>query len=222
MLLCLEGVVPQVSLSALRKLLADAPFVSGAFTAAPEAIKIKHNLQLPAANPLAIEAGKIVVAACAENEPFQAATLPATSTSPRFCRYETGMHYGAHHDVPIMGGVNRLRGDIAVTISLVMASSYEGGELVIDTEGAAHRWKGDAGDCVIYPANTRHRVEAVREGTRSVAIFWIQSLVRDPQKRRILFELWSSSRSLAERGAHPEVDRLRRLHGNLIRMWAEP
>jgi PKHD-type hydroxylase len=222
MLVCLEGVIPETSLVALRELLTGAPFASGAATAAPEATRIKHNLQLPAAHPHAIEAAQIVVAACAESEAFQAATLPAASTSPRFCRYETGMHYGAHHDSPIMGGANRFRSDIAVTFSLVAADAYDGGELVIDTEGAPRLWKGEAGDCVIYPANTRHRVEPVRKGARAVAICWIQSLVRDPAKRRILFELWSCSRSLHASATRSEEDRIRRSHGDLLRMWAEP
>jgi PKHD-type hydroxylase len=105
---------------------------------------------------------------------------------------------------------------------LVAADTYEGGELVIDTEGAPESWKGDAGDCVIYPADTRHRVEPVRRGVRAVAICWIQSLVRDPAKRQILFELWSCSRSLQASDTRVEGDRIRRSHDDLVRLWAEP
>ena len=74
-----------------------------------------------------------------------------------------------------MGSTPLLRCDIAVTVSLSERSSYEGGELVIDVAGVPQRWKGDAGDCILYPADTLHRVEAVTKGERVVAVFWIQS-----------------------------------------------
>jgi PKHD-type hydroxylase len=223
MLVSLQAVIPETEVRALRGLLASAPFGSGVATAAPEAASIKNNLQLPVTHPIAVEAATKIVAACGAHEAFQAAVLPAASTSPRFCRYDAGMGYGAHHDVPVMGaGANRMRSDIAVTVSLSAADDYEGGELVIDTAGAAHAWKGNAGDCVIYPANTRHRVDPVTRGSRSVAILWVQSLVRDPAERRILFDLWTSCASLERGSDHAEVVRLRRCYDDLLRMWAEP
>jgi PKHD-type hydroxylase len=222
MLSRLDGLLSPAQAAALCDALALAPFVSGEATAAPEAAKIKHNLQLPATHPAAIQAARAIITACSQDAAFQAATLPVASTTPRFCRYDVGMGYGDHHDNPIMGGINRIRSDIAVTISLVGAEAYDGGELVIDSERAAYRWKGSAGDAIAYPASTRHRVDPVQRGSRWVAIFWIQSLVRDPAQRRILFDLWSAADSLA-RGVAPEQARsIAHARHSLLGMWAEP
>src|SRR5262249_14657130 len=152
----------------LSATLVSAPFVSGSRSAAPHAALIKNNLQLPADHALAIRGARTLLGVLMSNPAFQAATLPATMTVPRFCRYDVGMGYGDHHDSPMMNP--RVRTDIAVTVSLTEADSYGGGELVIDTDGAAWSWKGGAGDCVIYPGSTRHRVEPVVRGVRLVAI----------------------------------------------------
>ena len=73
----------------------------------------------------------------------------------------------------------QMRCDLAVTVWLVDASTYDGGELLIDTDGVGQPWKGAAGDCLIYPADTLHRVAPVTRGVREVAVFWIQTVVRD-------------------------------------------
>jgi PKHD-type hydroxylase len=142
------------------------------------------------------------------------------------------MTYGEHIDGALMGEPPDLvRCDVAVTICLNDGSSYEGGDLVIDAAGMPRSWKGNAGDCLLYPADTLHRVEPVTRGVREVAVIWIQSLVRDPARRRILFDLRAVLEEL-DRGSQspapapapavsgPHVETLRRSYFNLIRMWA--
>jgi len=224
MLLQLDSIVSEQAIAHLRATLASAPFVSGSRTAAPQAVRIKNNLQLPADHDVAVHGARVLLGILTSHAAFQAATLPAAMTVPRFCRYEVGMGYGDHHDSPVMNGARRVRTDIAVTISLTPKEAYGGGELVIDTDGAAWPWKGGAGDCILYPADTRHRVEPVSRGVRLVAILWIQSLVRDPDKRRVLYEMTTAIDSLSQRSqaAKHEVEHLRNCHNHLVRMWAQP
>jgi PKHD-type hydroxylase len=80
-----------------------------------------------------------------------------------------------------------------------------------------------AGDAVVYPASTLHRVAPVRSGTRLAAITWIRSVVRDAAQRELLAELELAMTSLESRApdARSEIDLLRKTHHNLIRMWAD-
>jgi PKHD-type hydroxylase len=220
----IERIVPPQELKTLTAALAGATFVSGTATATTSAKRVKNNLQLPSEEFIARRGARTVLGLLEASAPFQAATLPVAITPPRFCRYERGMGYGDHRDLPVMAGKRPIRTDIAVTISLTSLGAYQGGDLVIESDGAAQRWKGDAGDCVVYPANTWHRVETVTDGVRLVAILWIQSAVRDPYKRRILFEMASELSSLARKcpEGSEEVRRLSECHQNLVRLWAEP
>jgi PKHD-type hydroxylase len=223
-ILHIERIVPPHELKVLTAALSSASFVSGTATATTSAKRVKNNLQLPSEEFIARRGARTVLGLLEASAPFQAATLPVAITPPRFCRYERGMGYGDHRDLPVMAGKRPIRTDIALTISLTSAGTYQGGDLVIESDGAAQRWKGDAGDCVVYPANTWHRVETVTDGVRLVAIAWIQSAVRDPYKRRILFEMASELSALSRKcpQASEEIRRLSECHQNLVRLWAEP
>jgi PKHD-type hydroxylase len=223
MLLPIDKVLSDAEVESIQLAIANGSFQAGSSTAVGSAARVKNNLQLSGQSEAAVKANKILVAALRAHNAFQSATYIAAMTVPTFCRYEPGMNYGDHIDSPIMGGAPMLRTDISVTVSLTDAASYDGGELVIDVAGVPQRWKGNAGDCLLYPSDTLHRVESVTRGTRTVAIFWIQSLVRDPGERRILYDL---SRVLDHVGraspaeAHTEL--LRRSYMNLLRRWADP
>jgi PKHD-type hydroxylase len=222
-IVAIQKLVPQNELTALTAELARASFVSGKATATASAKRIKNNLQLPPDSDVARRGVRTLRALLEASAPFQAATLAIAATTPRFCRYDAGMGYGDHRDMPIMAAAQPIRTDLAVTISLSGADTYEGGDLVIESDGAAQRWKGGAGDCIVYPANTRHRVEPVTRGARLVAIMWIQSAVRDPSKRRILFEMQTELHALSRKcpEASEEISRLKDCHQNLVRLWAE-
>lgn len=222
MLLSIQNLVPPEELAGIRSALATGRFEPGVGSAVGSAARVKHNLQLPVQSEAAVKANRILLPLLRASRPFQSATYMAAMMAPAFCRYEAGMHYGDHIDSPIMGTSPMLRTDISVTICLADAADYDGGELVIDVAGAAQRWKGKAGDAVLYPSDTLHRVEPVTRGMRLVAIFWIQSLVRDWSKRRILFDL-AQTIDEVDRATPPlaHAETLRRSHMNLLRLWAE-
>ncbi len=193
----LPGVVPPDVLGQLRARVAAGPLVSGKRTAVGRAAAIKNNLVLTPDSASAAGAVELLAGALSANVAFQVATWPEAMLPPMFCRYEVGMGYGDHVDAAIMGdGPSQMRCDVSMTVCLNDASEYDGGELVMDTAGVAHGWKGNAGDVVVYPSDTLHRVAPVTRGVRDVAISWIQSMVRQPERRRILFDLRSAARFL--------------------------
>jgi PKHD-type hydroxylase len=218
----IAGAVPPDVVAQIRARMEKGPLVSGKITAVGRAQAIKDNLILPPASQPAGEAVELLVGALKTNPAFQAATWPEAMLRPMFCRYGVGMTYGDHVDSAIMGDANeQVRCDIAMTVALSDAAEYEGGELVIDAAGAPTRWRGKAGDVIVYPAGTLHRVTQVTSGARDVAISWIQSMVRDPECRRILFDLKSALDAFDALPTPPaEAEAIRRSYFNLIRMWA--
>jgi PKHD-type hydroxylase len=217
----IEGALSPDVLSQIRAALAGGTFVAGSQTAVGGAALRKNNLQLAPDSPPAVKAAELLVGSLQDNAAFQSATWADAMMTPLFARYEPGMTYGDHIDGALMGEPPMmLRCDVAVTVCISDASAYEGGELVIDAAGVARAWKGKAGDAIIYPADTLHRVTPVTRGVRDVAIFWIQSLVRDAGRRRILYDL-KSALDVLDRSPEPppHVEALRRSYFNLIRMW---
>jgi PKHD-type hydroxylase len=221
MVLEIPNVVDRETVDRLLTMIAGGSFVSGSRTAAGAAARVKNNEQLDVHSETAQQAGTLLIATLRANPVFEAATLPARIVAPRFSRCGPGMGYGDHLDAPLMSDLPPIRTDIAVTVFLADAANYDGGELTIHTDYGPHRFTGGAGHCVVYPADMLHRVEVVTRGERIVSFFWIQSLVRDPERRRILFDLADAVECL-DGAAHPRIDveRLRRCHANLIRMWA--
>lgn len=217
----IEAAVSAGVLARIREAIAGGSFIAGRETAVGGAARLKHNLQLAPDSTAAAKAAELLVGALQGNAAFQAATWADAMMTPLFARYEPGMSYGNHIDGALMGEAPMLlRCDIAVTVALADGSTYEGGELVIDAAGVSSAWKGKAGDAIVYPADTLHRVSPVTRGVREVAVFWIQSLVRDAGRRRILYDLKSALDVLdVSPQPPPHVDALRRSYFNLIRMW---
>jgi PKHD-type hydroxylase len=206
----------------IRARMERGPLVSGKITAIGRAQAIKNNLILSPDSQSSAEAVELLVGALKANPAFQAAAWPEAMLRPMFCRYGVGGQYGDHVDGAIMGDANeQVRCDIAMTVCLSDAAEYEGGELVIDAAGAPTHWRGKAGDVIVYPAGTLHRVTEVTSGARDVAISWIQSMVRDGDCRRILFDLKSALDAFDALPRPPaEAEAIRRSYFNLIRMWA--
>ena len=218
----IAGVVPPEVVAQIRARMEKGPLVSGKITAVGRAQAIKDNLILSPDSSRAGEAVELLVGALKASQAFQAAAWPEAMLRPMFCRYGVGMKYGDHVDAAMMGdAAEQVRCDIAMTVCLSDAAEYEGGELVIDAAGAPTRWRGKAGDVIVYPAGTLHRVTAVTSGARDVAISWIQSMVRDADCRRILFDLKSALDAFDALPTPPaEAEAIRRSYFNLIRMWA--
>ena len=79
-----------------------------------------------------------------------------------------------------------------------------------------------AGDLLLYPSSSLHRVHPVTRGVRMASFFWVQSLVRDVARRQMLFELDQNIQALREQVGDVEaVLGLTGQYHNLVRMWSE-
>lgn len=224
MLLHVPDILDREQLHRMRVALDAAEWTDGRETVGTQGAQVKRNRQLPDASPLRRQLGEALLAALAGNPLFHAATLPRRILPPRFNRYEGGGEYGMHVDGSVMAlpDGEQLRSDISCTLFLSEPEDYDGGELIISDTYGEHAVKLPAGDAIIYPASSLHRVQPVTRGARVAAFFWVQSLVRDDGCRRLLFELDASIQRLVATGAdRAAVLQLTGTYHNLLRRWAE-
>ena len=223
MIVTLPDLLDEATLASVRQALVAAPWQDGKGSAHGKAREVKNNLVVPLEHPASNAAGRLLLERLSLHEGFRAAALPKVIMPFKFCRYDAGMGYGDHLDLPLMGtAAGGIRTDISATVFLSESADYEGGDLVFESDYGSQRVRGQAGQAVLYPASTLHRVEPVRRGTRVVAITWIQSLVRDAAKRKIVFDLAQVATSLDAPGDKEEHARtIRQSQFNLLRMWAE-
>jgi PKHD-type hydroxylase len=222
MILVVENVLSREELARVRSSLTGARFVDGRASAGALAQEQKHVLQLDRAGDSQREAGELIARCLLRHPKVQAAALPKSIRHPSINRYEPGMYYGPHLDAPIMSGAVFTRTDLSVTVFLSEADDYTGGELVIDAQPTPVTLKAGAGDAVLYPSGSVHRVTPVQSGVRLVAVTWLQSLVRSAEQRRLLFELGEAIIVLeAQSPDHDVLRRLRATRDNLLRMWVE-
>lgn len=221
---CIADVLTSAQLQEIRTLLADQPFQSGSRTAGWAASPVKNNLQLAPQAQHYETLQQLIVTALAGNEVFALAAMPKSLRPIVFSRYTSGMDYGNHVDNALMGEEpRRIRSDLSFTLFLSAPNEYEGGELTIEDTQGTHAHKLDAGSLVLYASDTLHRVDTVTSGVREVAVGWIQSLVRDPRQRQILFDLEVVRRQLFQaQGKTAQFDALSKSVSNLWRLWAEP
>lgn len=225
MLLHIPELLSLEQLGECRAALAAAEWVDGRVTAGHHSERVKRNRQLAERHPVARRLGEMIVAALDGSALFLSAALPRKIVPPLFNRYEGGETYGDHVDGAVRtvpGSPLRVRTDLSATVFLSAPEDYDGGELVIDDTYGAHRVKLPAGSMILYPGSSLHRVEPVTRGTRLAAFFWIESMVRDDGRRRLLFDLDRSVQEIA--GAMPEspaVARLYSVYHNLLRQWAD-
>jgi len=211
-------------LNAARAHLEDVPWDDGRMTAGYVSHKAKANLQLPEDHEAARGVREIILAALDRNGLFRSAALPRHIFPPLINRYEAGMTYGDHVDNAIRQtrAGQRIRTDVSATVFLSRPEEYDGGELVIRDTFGSHSVKMAAGDMVLYPATSLHRVAPVTRGVRIAAFFWVQSLVKDDTDRSILFDLDRTVVELAQTAPdNPAILKLTACYHNLIRRWAE-
>jgi PKHD-type hydroxylase len=225
MIVRVPAVLSAEQLAAARALLADAPWTDGRVTAGHQSARVKENLQLPEDCDASRKLRDIALSALERNPLFMAAALPARIFPPLFNRYEPGMNFGAHIDNAIRqvtGTAHRIRTDISATLCLSAPEDYDGGELIVEDAYGAHAAKLAAGDMILYPATSLHRVTPVTRGARIAAFFWVQSMVKDDGQRRILFDLDRSIAELTQAAPeNPALVRLTACYHNLVRQWAE-
>ncbi len=225
MLLHIPRVLTDAQVANCREIMEAAKWVDGRETSGHLAARVKQNLQVDEATPEAREMGNIVVTALERTPLFMAAALPLKVFPPLFNRYEPGMAFGAHVDNAIReltSSPQRVRTDLSATLFLSRPEEYDGGELVIDDTYGAHSVKLPAGDLILYPATSLHRVQPVTRGARLASIFWVQSMVRDDGERSLLFDLdMAISRVSEAQPDNPGVVALTSCYHNLLRRWAD-
>ena len=215
MLLHVPNVLRPDELAHLQQALATADWTDGRETVGVQGAQVKRNDQLPDSTPL-------------ERHPlFFAAALPLRILPPRFNRYQGGGEYGFHVDGAVMrqqldGQLAHLRSDVSCTLFLADPESYDGGELIISDTYGEHEVKLPAGDLVLYPSSSLHKVSPVTRGARVASFFWVQSMVRDDSQRRALLEMDTAIEKLRVTGADASaVLQLTGVYHNLLRRWSE-
>lgn len=223
MLLRIPSVLKPREVATVQSVLAEAPFVDGKLSAGKAAARVKQNQELDRSAQQIGALNNLVMGNLVHHPVYLNAALPHRAATPFYARYRPTMRYGNHIDDPVMGPAQgRYRCDVAITIFLNSPDAYEGGELIIHTPFGDNEVKLPAGDAVLYPASSLHRVAEVTRGERLVAVTWVQSLVRDAAQRELLFELNQAREALLQ-GApdSPESAHVNHVYNNLVRMWAE-
>jgi len=208
-----------------RKALETADWSDGRATAGYLSARVKDNAQVPEGHPVARKLGDTILDELDKNQLFISAALPLKVVPPLFNRYAGGQAYGGHVDGairPVFGTPHRVRTDLSATRFLSEPSEYDGGELVVQDLAGETRVKFPAGDMVLYPGTSVHRVEPVTRGVRIASFFWIQSMVREDAKRELLFQLDTGLQQLGrDVPDHAGVVQLMGVYHNLLRLWSD-
>ena len=222
MSLILQAVLEREDLTRIGRELEALAWKPGKRTAGASARGVKENFQADGEDPRVQALNRFVTDAIKRHPMFDLAARPARVSRPIFSRYEPGMAYGAHTDDALMDEA-RLRTDLAFTLFLSDRASYDGGALCIESALGEQEIALDAGDAILYPAGSIHRVTPVTRGTRLAAVGWVQSLIADANQRELLFDLATARARLVKAGiAREELLALDKAMSNLLRMWARP
>lgn len=224
MLIPLQNVLTREEAGLMRERLLRAGWQNGLATAGTLAGSVKQNLQLDDEDALSQELGNAILRRLGQHPGFVSAALPAAIYPPKFNCYQDGGHYGLHVDSAMMGvpGTNvTVRTDVSCTLFLNDAEEYEGGELEIEGPFGVQQVKLDAGDLILYPSTSLHRVTPVTRGARIASFFWVQSMVADPTQRATLFDLDQAIQGITRRvkADDPELLKLTAVYHNLLRQW---
>jgi len=223
MLLAIPDVLNPNQLKTIRDMLQNADYVDGRLSAGKTARKVKKNHELATDSQLHTRLNNIVMNALFNHPSYQAAVLPHRLATPFYARYEPGETYGQHVDDPVMGPMQgRYRTDVSTTLFINEPTDYDGGEIVIHSQFGEQKIKLAAGSAITYPSGALHHVAQVTKGTRLVAVTWAQSLIRDAEKRELLFNLHKTREALQSKYPNDnEVLNIDHTYINLMRMWTE-
>ena len=227
MLLQIPKVLTSDEVRQAQAILARAPWADGRVTAGVQSAQVKNNQQLPEDCEEVRALQQLLLAGLDRQQSFFSAALPKHISPPMFNRYGGATNtFGNHVDSAVRylpGGAGRVRTDISCTLFLADPDAYEGGELVVEDTFGTQRVKLPAGDLVMYPGTSVHRVEPVTRGFRVASFFWIQSMVRTDEQRRLLFDMDNHLIDLRIRMGEtdPNVIGLTSTYHNLLRMWLD-
>ena len=225
MMLAVPDLLDKEGVARIRAIVDGGDWIDGNVTSGHQSARAKVNEQLPEDSVEARELGEEILAALARNAVFFSAALPRQVFPPLFNRYTGGMTFGNHVDGAMRVHAptgRRLRTDISATLFLAAPEAYDGGELLVEDTFGVHSVKLPAGDLVIYPATSLHRVTPVTRGVRVASFFWIESMVRDDAQRTLLFDVDMAIVRLAQQGAEEKsLVTLTGAYHNLLRMWGD-
>ncbi len=222
MLTHIKAVLDRQQLAAVRQLIAAGKYADGSKSAGLAAGRVKHNEELVLDPAQMGDLNNLVMNSLVQHPVYRSAAMPLRIAAPYYAHYTKGMSYGEHVDDPIMGmGADLYRSDVSITLFLNDPDEYKGGELVIQTAFGEQQVKLSAGDAILYPSSSVHRVAEVTRGERLVAVSWVQSLVQEPEKRALLHELNQARETLLHEQPEAEVTRqVNQSYINLVRMWS--
>ena len=222
MLTQISQLLNQKQLEAARNIIATGQFADGSQSAGMAAMRVKHNEELALDQARLKDLNNLVMGSLVKHPTYRSAALPLKVAAPYYAHYTRGMSYGDHVDDPIMGSGNELyRSDISITVFLSSPAEYDGGELVIQTSFGEQQVKLPAGDAILYPSSSTHRVAEVTRGERLVAVSWVQSLVQQPEQRALLHDLNQARETLLrEKPDAEETRQVNQSYTNLVRMWS--
>ncbi|WCM93920.1 Fe2+-dependent dioxygenase [Acidovorax sp. NCPPB 2350] len=226
MLITIDQVLTLDEVRHFRQRLDAAAWRGGEATAGTLARAVKQNQQLDDGSDTAVELGNHLLRVLGRHPTFISAALPRTIHPPKFNRYADGGTYGAHVDSAIMhlpGSLRPMRTDVSATLFLAEPDEYDGGELEIEGPFGVQGVKLAAGDMVLYPSTSLHRVTPVTRGARIASFLWIESLVADEGERALLFDLDQSIQRLTPSldAADPRLLQLTGVYHNLLRRWVQ-
>jgi PKHD-type hydroxylase len=226
MMIEIPAVLDAAALARVRAVIDSGEWIDGNATSGHQSALAKRNRQLAEDSAAAREAGTLVLDALAASPLFFAAALPLKIFPPLFNAYEAGEAFGMHVDAAVRirrGSDFRVRSDLSATLFLEDPEAYDGGELVIEGQFGEQAVKLPAGHMLLYPSSSLHRVAPVTRGRRLASFFWIQSMVRDAEARRTLFELDGAIQTIARDRGHddPAMIQLTGVYHNLLRRWAD-
>jgi PKHD-type hydroxylase len=227
MLLTLDNVLSADEIRTARQWLAASNWTNGQVTAGPQAALVKNNQQLPEDARHLPALRHLVLEALGRSPLFFAAALPLKILPPFFNRYSGFSNsYGFHTDnamraVPGRSG-EYVRADVSATLFLSDPESYTGGVLTMEDTFGQHGIKGQAGSLVLYPSSSIHSVSPVTSGERLGCFLFLQSMVADAGKRRLLYDMDMALLKLRQDvGDTPPVVQLTGTYHNLLRRWAQ-
>ena len=225
MLLQIPNVLTGEQAANFRARMDKARWEDGNATSGHQSAQVKYNEQLPEDSAEAREIGDAVMAALGRSKLFFSAALPRQVYPPLFNRYQGEMNFGNHVDGAVRVHTptgRRIRADISATLFLTAPDTYDGGELLVEDTYGVHSVKLPAGDMVIYPATSLHRVTPVTRGARVSSFFWIESMIRDDAQRSLLFDMdMALVRLNQQTPGHPSLVTLTGCYHNLLRMWGD-
>ncbi|SCK21994.1 PKHD-type hydroxylase [Variovorax sp. HW608] len=227
MLLHVREVLTRDEVAQARKILAGAPWEDGRLTAGEQSARAKNNEQLREDCDETRAVQQMLLRGLERHQVFFSAALPKQISPPLFNRYGGEANsFGNHVDSSVRflrNGAGRVRTDVSCTVFLSDTDEYDGGELVIEDTFGEQRVKLPAGDMVLYPGTSVHRVLPVTRGHRVASYFWIQSMIRSDEQRRLLFDMDNHLRHLRSTigETDPGVIGLTSTYHNLLRMWLD-